>query len=134
MSTTSTSRIEAAGLMIGRLLLASIFILEGWSKVRGYDAAVAYMNRFGVPGALLPAVIALELAGGAMLATGWQTRIAALGLAVFCILAAGIFHANLADRNQLLHFEKDLTIAGGLIVLAVVGAGRWSLDAGYARL
>ncbi len=85
------------------------------------------MTRFGVPGALLPAVIAIEIAGGLMIAAGWQTRIASVGLAVFCILAAVLFHANVSDRNQLLHFEKDLAIAGGLLVLAVAGAGRWSL-------
>lgn len=121
--------LEAGGLALGRLLLASIFILEGWSKLRGYDAAVTYMNRFGVPGALLPAVVALELGGGLMLAVGWQTRMAAAALAVFCVLAAALFHANLSDRNQLLHFEKDFALAGGLIVLAIAGAGRWSVDA-----
>lgn len=121
--------LEAGGLALGRLLLASIFLLEGWSKLRGYDAAVIYMSRFGVPGALLPPVIALELGAGLMLAVGWQTRIAAVALAVFCVLAAALFHVNFADRNQLLHFEKDLALAGGLLVLAIAGAGRWSADA-----
>lgn len=129
MSTTSSVTIGAAGLAFGRLLLASIFILEGWSKLRGYDAAAAYMGRYGVPGVLLPAVICLEIVGGLMVAAGWQARIAALSLAVFSVLAALLFHANLADRNQLLHFEKDLAIAGGLLVLAIAGAGRWSIDA-----
>ena len=132
MNAIASSTLEAAGLFVGRLLLASIFILEGWSKLKGYDAATAYMTRFGVPGALLPAVIAIEIAGGLMVAAGWQTRIAAVGLAVFCVLAAILFHANFSDRNQLLHFEKDLAIAGGLVVLAVVGAGRWSVG-GEAR-
>lgn len=130
MNATSSASLAAAGLGIGRLLLASIFLLEGWSKLRGYDAAVTYMNRFGVPGVLLPAVIAVELAGGLMIAVGWQTRIAAVALAVFCILAAFLFHANVADRSQLLHFEKDLAIAGGLLVLAIVGAGPWSVEGG----
>lgn len=114
---------------IGRLLLAAIFVIEGWSKLRGYDAAAAYMNRFGVSGCLLPAVIALELGGGLMIAAGWQTRPAAAVLAVFCILTAVLFHANLADRNQFLHFEKNLAIAGGLLALVVAGAGRWSVEA-----
>jgi putative oxidoreductase len=126
---TMPGTLSAATLLFGRLLLASLFLLEGWSKLRGYDAAVGYMTRFGVPGSLLPAVIALEVGGGLMLAAGWQTRIASAGLAVFCFLAAILFHTNFADRNQLLHFEKDLAIAGGLLVLAVAGAGLWSLDA-----
>jgi len=120
--------LTATALAAGRLLLAALFILEGWSKVRGYGAAVAYMDRFGVPSVLLPAVIALELGAGLMIALGWQTRLAAFALAVFCISAAVLFHNQLLDRGQLLHFEKDLAIAGGLLVLAVAGAGRWSVD------
>jgi putative oxidoreductase len=116
--------------MIGRLLLAGLFILEGWSKIRGYDAALTYMQRYGVPSLLLPAVIALELVGGLMIAVGWWTRLVALALAVFCVLAAALFHANLAERNQLLHFEKDLAIAGGLLLLAITGPGPWSLTRG----
>src|SRR5262245_57731942 len=114
MTVNPSTTLEAAVLALGRLLLASLFILEGWSKLRGYDAAATYMARFGVPGALLPAVIAVELGGGAAILVGWQTRLAALSLAVFCILAAVLFHANFSDRNQLLHFEKDIAIAGGL--------------------
>ena len=123
-----TTPVSAAGLAVGRLLLASLFILEGWSKIRGYDAALAYMQRYGVPGMLLPAVIALELVGGLMIAVGWWTRLAALALAIFCVLAAVLFHANFADRNQILHFEKDLAIAGGLLLLAITGPGAWSLS------
>jgi putative oxidoreductase len=111
-------------------LLAALFILEGWSKISGYQAAGAYMDRYGVPGALLPAVIALELGGGLAIAVGWQTRIAAAALAAFCVAAAVLFHSQLFDRGQLIQFEKDLAIAGGLLVLAVAGAGRWSVDRG----
>jgi putative oxidoreductase len=128
MKLTWSGTSAAAGLAAGRLLLAALFILEGWSKFRGYDAAVAYMDRYGVPGVLLPAVIALELGAGLMLALGWRTRLAALALAGFCVVAAVLFHNQLSDRFQLLHFEKDLAVAGGLLVLAVAGAGRWSVD------
>jgi putative oxidoreductase len=68
------------------------------------------------------------LGGGLMIAVGWKARPASLALAIFCVLAAILFHANISDRSQLLHFEKDLAIAGGLLVLAVVGAGSWSLE------
>jgi putative oxidoreductase len=123
----SSASLMSAGLLLGRLLLAALFLLEGWSKLKGYDAAQAYMNRFGVPGALLPAVIAAELAGGLMIAIGWQTRIAAATLALFCVMAAALFHNNFADRNQIIHFEKDLAIAGGLLVLFFAGPGAWSV-------
>jgi putative oxidoreductase len=128
MKLDASGPLAATGLAVGRLLLAALFILEGWSKIRGYEAAAAYMDRYGVPGLLLPAVIALEMGGGLMLALGWRTRIAALALAGFCIAAAALFHNQLLDRSHLLHFEKDLAIAGGLLVLAIAGAGRWSID------
>jgi putative oxidoreductase len=120
--------LAAAGLTVGRLLLASLFILEGWSKIQGYQAAADYMTGFGVPSVLLPAAIALELGGGLLIAVGWQARIAAAALAAFCVATAVIFHNQVSNSNQLLHFEKDLAIAGGLLVLALAGAGRWSLD------
>jgi putative oxidoreductase len=119
---------RGAAALVGRLLLAALFLIEGWSKLRGYAPAAAYMERFSVPGLLLPAVILAELGGGLLVAIGWQTRCAALALSIFCIVAALLFHANFADRNQVLHFEKDLAIAGGLLVLAAFGPGRFSLD------
>ena len=128
MKHDSSAHVAAAGLALGRLLLAALFILEGWSKLRGYEAAAAYMDRHGVTSALLPAAIAVELGGGALIAVGWQTRLAALALASFSVLAAVLFHGNISDRGHLIHFEKDLAIAGGLLVLAVAGAGNWSLD------
>jgi putative oxidoreductase len=128
MKLEASGPLAASGLAIGRVLLAALFVLEGWSKIRGYQAAADYMDGYGVPSVLLPAVIALELGGGLMLALGWRTRIAAVALAGFCIAAAALFHSQLLDRNHLLHFEKDLAIAGGLLVLAVAGAGRWSVD------
>ena len=82
----------------------------------------------GVPGALLPVVIAVELLGGVALVVGYQTRWAALGLAVFSILSALIFHNNFADQAQLINFMKNLSIAGGLLVLAQIGASVPSVD------
>src|SRR5882724_8439326 len=121
-----TTRDAAA--LVGRLLVAALFLIDGWSKVRGYAPAVAYMERFSVPGLLLPAVILMELGGGILLVIGWQTRLAALALAAFCIAAAFLFHTNFDDRNQVLHFQKDLAIAGGLLVLTAFGPGRLSID------
>jgi putative oxidoreductase len=125
--------LAASAALVGRLLLASLFLLEGWRKIRGYGPAVAYMETFSVPSALLPLVILLELGGGLLLAIGWQARLAALALAIFSILAAVLFHANLADRNQVLHLEKDLAIAGGLLALFAFGPGPYAIDAGERR-
>ena len=120
--------LNAGALLLGRFLLASLFLLEGWSKMKGYAGAVGYMEKFGVPGILLPLVIFAEIAGGLAILVGWQTRLAALALAVFSVAAALLFHNNFANRGELLHFEKDLAIAGGFLVLFAFGAGPWSLD------
>ena len=120
--------LNAGALLVGRLLLASLFLLEGWGKLKGYAGAVGYMEKFGVPGVFLPLVIAAEIGGGLCIALGWQARWAALALAGFSIAAALLFHLNFANRNEILHFEKDLAIAGGLLVLFACGSGPWSLD------
>ena len=87
------------------------------------------MQAFGVPGQLLPFAIAVELGCGVLIVGGYHTRAAALLLAGFCLATAVLFHRKLGDRNQLLHFEKDMAIAGGLLVLFAHGAGAWALDA-----
>jgi putative oxidoreductase len=77
----------------------------------------------------LPLAIAVELGCGLLILCGYHTRAAALLLAGFCLATAVLFHGKFGDRNQLLHFEKDLAIAGGLLVLFAHGAGAWALDA-----
>jgi putative oxidoreductase len=123
------SSVMSAAALVGRALLAAIFLHEAVSKLTAYSAALAYTRAFGVPGELLPFAIAVELGCGVLILCGYQTRAAALVLAAFCVAAAVLFHRNLGDRNQLLHFEKDLAIAGGLLVLLARGAGDWALDA-----
>jgi putative oxidoreductase len=87
------------------------------------------MEAYGVPALLLPLALAVELGAGLMIAFGYATRLAALALAGFCLLAALVFHTGFGERNQLLHFEKDLALAGAFLVLAARGAGAFSLDA-----
>jgi putative oxidoreductase len=122
-----------AGLLAGRLLLVFIFLHESIGLLGNYAGAAAYMQKSGVPPLLLPAVIALQLGGGLLVATGIFTRCATLAFAVFCVLTAILFHWQFADRNQLLHFQKDLAIAGGFLVLACCGPGNWSLGRFLAR-
>jgi putative oxidoreductase len=115
--------------LAGRILLAHIFLLAGLNKIGGgYAGTQAYMESAGVPGALLPLVIALEIGGALALIVGWQTRIAAWALALFSIVAAILFHANFSDQIQMIMFMKNFAIAGGLLVLAANGAGAFSLE------
>jgi putative oxidoreductase len=125
----SRTNIEAAAALAGRFLLAALFLHEAYAKLTAYTPSLAYMRAFDVPGELLPLAIGFELVCGMLIVLGYQTRIAGLLLAGFCIATAVLFHAKFGDRNQLLHFEKDLAIAGGFLVLFAHGAGAWSLDA-----
>lgn len=114
--------------LIGRLLLAQIFLISGLSKFGAWEGTQAYMAAMGVPGALLLAVVALEVLGGLALALGLFARPVALALAAFSLLAALLFHADFGDQNQLIHFMKNLAMAGGLLFVWLHGAGRLSLD------
>ena len=135
LPTRSTDKlsIQEAAAFLGRLLLAAIFLHEAWSKLIGYAAALAYMKAFGVPGWLLPFAIAVEAGCAFLIVIGYRTRLAAFVLAGFCIATAALFHTKLGDRNQLLHFEKNLAMAGGFLVLLAHGGGAWAIDAWRRR-
>jgi putative oxidoreductase len=112
----------------GRFLLALLFLLSGLGKLGAYTATAAYMSATGVSGALLPAVIALEILGSLVIIVGWKTQVVAVVLAGFCLLTALTFHNNLADQTQMIMFFKNLSIAGGFLLLAANGPGVLSLD------
>ena len=114
--------------LIARILLSHIFIMAGISKITGYAGTQGYMESVGVPGILLPLVIILELGGGLALLVGWQTRLVSYAVAAFTVIAAVIFHSNLADQMQMIMFMKNFAIAGGLLLLAEHGAGAYSLE------
>ncbi|MFV8571946.1 DoxX family protein [Marinobacter sp. SBS5] len=114
--------------IVSRFLLAYIFLVSGYGKITGYEGTAGYMESMGVSAGLLPLVILAEIGGGIALLIGFQARLAALGLAVFSIAAAFIFHGA-DDMNQQIHFMKNLAIAGGLLVVFLNGAGKLSLDA-----
>jgi putative oxidoreductase len=124
---------DKAGDLIGRVLLAAIFLESGINKIGGYAGVQGYMEGAGVPGALLPAVIVLEVVGAIAIIVGYKTRIIALLIALFSIAAAFLFHGA-ADPVQHIMFMKNLAIAGGFLILAARGAGAWSLDARNSRL
>lgn len=114
--------------LAGRVLIATLFLVTGFGKIAGYAGTQAYMASQGVPGALLPLVIALEIGGGLAIVLGWQTRVFAALLAGFSIVAAVIFHSG-EDMTQQLMLMKNLAIAGGFLFLVARGAGDWSVDA-----
>ena len=113
---------------IGRVLLAIMFIQAGITKIFGYAGAQEYMEAHGVPGMLLPLVILVEAGAGLGVLLGFFTRGSALLLAGFCILAALLFHLKPDDQMQMISFMKNMTIAGGFLVLAGAGPGALALD------
>jgi putative oxidoreductase len=115
--------------LAGRVLLAALFVIEAADKLWDTSGAMRYMAAQGLPAALLPPAIAVELSCGIAILLGWRTRIAAFLLAGFCVLTALLFHADLAQRAQQIQLEKNLALAGALLILAVRGAGRFSIDA-----
>jgi putative oxidoreductase len=114
--------------LAGRVLLASLFSLSGLSKLGAYSATAAYMSAFGVPATLLPAVIATEVLGSLAIILGWQTRAVAGCLAAYSLLTAVTFHINFGDQIQVMMFLKNVSIAGGFLLLVANGAGPLSID------
>jgi putative oxidoreductase len=120
--------------LMGRVLISAIFLVAGLNKVTGYAGTQAYMESMGVPGALLPLVIVLEVFGALAIITGWRTRVVAFLLAGFSVVSALLFHGALGDPTQFILFMKNLAMAGGFLFLVARGAGEWSLDARRDRL
>ncbi|KFK95395.1 MULTISPECIES: DoxX family protein [unclassified Serratia (in: enterobacteria)] len=122
-------KLEDAGLLVARILMPILFIVAGYGKMGdAYAGTQQYMQAMGVPGFLLPLTILLELGGGLAILFGFLTRTVALFTAGFTILTALLFHTNFAEGVNQLMFMKNLTIAGGYIVLAVAGPGAFSID------
>lgn len=117
----------------GRVLISAIFLVSGLGKIGAYAGTQAYMQAAGVPGALLPLVIALEVLGAVAIIAGYRARIAAALLAAFSIGAALLFHRG-GDQVQSILLMKNVAIAGGFLFLVARGAGGWSLDARQERL
>lgn len=114
--------------LAGRILLVSLFIISGVGKLADPAGTAGYMAAMGLPGVLVWPTIALEILGGIAIVIGFQTRIAAYALAAFSIAAAAIFHTNFADQMQMIMFMKNVSIAGGLLLLASSGATALGVD------
>jgi putative oxidoreductase len=118
-------------ILLGRVLLAVIFLLSGFGKLTAISGTAAYFGAMGLPVPTATAVIVglIELLGGLAVLLGFQTRIAAWVLAVFTIATALVAHTGWADQNQMIHFLKNVAITGGFLLLASSGAGAYSIDA-----
>ena len=118
--------------LVGRILIAAIFLLSGLSKLAAPAGTIAYIQAAGLP---LPQAgyalaVVTELGAGLLLVLGYRTRIVAAWLAIFSLATAVAFHHNLADQNQFIHFFKNVAMTGGLLQLVAFGGGRLSIDGG----
>ncbi len=122
---------DTALILLGRILLAAIFIFSGFGKLADIGGTAGYFGSIGLPVPLLTAwiVALLEFFGGLAVLIGFQTRIAALLLAAFTLASAFVAHLDFADQMQMIMFMKNLAITGGFLVLAAHGAGALSVDA-----
>lgn len=114
--------------LMGRILISLIFLLAGFDKIFAYAGTQGFMQAMGVPGILLPLVIALEVLGAIAIIVGYKTKLAAFLLAGFTIMSAFLFHFNFSDQTQSALFMKNIAIAGGLLFLVANGAGLVSID------
>ena len=115
---------------VGRLMIGLPFAMSGASKLAAYGATTAMISAAGLPlpPAAFAVAVAAELGGGLLLVAGYRARIVATALALFSIATAVSFHAHFADQNQMIHFLKNVMMAGGLLQVAAFGAGALSID------
>jgi len=129
------ANVSNTAVLVGRILLGALFIISGFGKISGYDGTAGYMAAKGMPlvNVLLPAAIAIELGGGLLLAIGLKARWAALAIFLFLIPTTLIFHAfwGIDPKEaamQQINFLKNVSIAGGMLMVFAHGPGAYSLD------
>jgi putative oxidoreductase len=129
-----TKQTDTAAL-IGRIFLATLFLLSGLGKLAAPAATQGYIAAMGLPAPVLAyyGSMAVELIGSVLLIVGFRIRAVAVGMALYTLLTAVFFHRHFADQNQMIHFWKNIAIMGGLLQVAAFGAGRFALDRLFAR-
>ena len=122
--TTMTNIID----LIGRILISALFLLNGIFKISNYEGTIGWMESFGVPGFLIFPAIVIEIILPILVIVGYQARIAAGVLAIFCLLTAFIFHFDFSDQSQLVSFLKNVGLAGGFLFIVANGTKGWAVD------
>ena len=113
--------------LIGRILISALFLISAYDKIFSIDGSMSWMEGFGIPGFLLYPAIALEVILPLFIIVGYQARIAAGLLALFCLSTAFIFHLNFADPMQKISFLKNIGLAGGFLFILANGTKDWSV-------
>ena len=114
--------------LLGRLLISALFLLSAYNKIFSIDGTISWMEGYGVPGFLLYPTIVLEIILPLFVIIGYQARVSASLLAVFCIATAFLFHYDFVDQMQTIAFLKNLGLAGGFLFIVANGTKDWSVD------
>ena len=114
--------------LIGRILISALFLISAFNKVFNLDGSMGWMEGFGVPGFLIFPAIVIEIILPILVIVGYQARIAAGVLAIFCLLTAFIFHFDFSDQSQLVSFLKNVGLAGGFLFIVANGTKDWAVD------
>ena len=113
---------------LGRILISALFLISAYNKIFSIDGTMSWMEGFGVPSFLLYPTIALEIILPLFVIIGYQARISAGILSIFCIATAFLFHFNFVDQMQTIAFLKNLGLAGGFLFIVANGTKEWSVD------
>ena len=113
---------------LGRLFISAFFLISAYNKIFNIDGSISWMEGFGVPGFLLYPTIALEIILPVFVIIGYNARISAGLLSIFCIITAFLFHFDFSDQGQIISFLKNIGLAGGFLFIVVNGTKEWSVD------
>ncbi len=114
--------------LIGRILISALFLISAFNKIFNLDGSMSWMESFGVPGFLIFPAIALEIILPVLVIVGYQARIAAGILAIFCLMTAFLFHFDFSNQIQLVSFLKNIGLAGGFLFIVANGTKDWAVD------
>ena len=114
--------------LIGRLLISALFLLSAYNKIFSINGTMSWMEGFGIPGFLLYPTIALEIILPLLIIIGYQARLAAGLLAIFCLATAFIFHNDFTNQIEMISFLKNIGLAGGFLFILANGTKDFSID------
>ena len=114
--------------LVGRIFISALFLISAFNKIFNLDGSIGWMEGYGVPGFLIYPAIAVEIILPVLVIVGYQARIAAGILAVFCLITAFLFHFDFSDQSQLVSFLKNIGLAGGFLFIVANGTKDWAVD------
>jgi len=114
--------------LIGRILISALFLISAFNKIFNLDGSMSWMESYGIPGFLIFPAIVVEIILPVLVIVGYQARIAAGILAIFCLMTAFMFHFDFTDQTQFISFLKNIGLAGGFLFIVVNGTKDWSVD------